>query len=146
MVKKILVPIDASDYSLAAANYAIGFAKMSNASIVLIHVIERHPYYSLPYYLTAGADQALQKDIKKTAESWFAKIEEIAKKQNVNTKHDIILGSKSIIESIVSYAEDNKMDLIIMGTKGATGFKRLLVGSVARGVMEHARCPVLLVR
>lgn len=146
MIKKILVPIDASDCSFAAANYAIGLAKMSDASIVLIHVVERHPYYSLPYYLTAGADQVLEKDIKKAAESWFAKIKEIAKEQNVNIKHDIMFGSRSVIESIVSYAEESKVDLIVMGTKGATGFKKLLMGSVARGVIDHARYPVLLVR
>lgn len=146
MIKKILVPIDASDCSTAAANYAVGLAKVCNASIILIHVVERHPYRSLPYYLTAGANRVLEKEIKKVAEVWFAKIEENARKQNVRVRHDLLLRRRSVIESMVSYAEDNRIDLIVMGTMGATGLKRLLVGSVAKGVIEHARCPVLLIR
>lgn len=146
MIKKILVPIDASECSFAAANYAIGVAKTSNASIILIHIVERHPYHSLPYYLTAGADRALEKEIKKVAEGWFAKIGESAKKENVSVRHYILFRSRSVIESIVSYAKNNNVDMIVMGTKGATGLKRLLMGSVAKGVIEHAHCPVLLVR
>lgn len=146
MIRKILVPMDASKYSVAAANYAIDLAKACDASVILIHVVETHPYYSLPYYLTSGADRALEKDIEKVVEDWLAKTEEVAKKQNVNIKHEILFRSKSIVGSIVSYAERNKVDLIIMGTKGFSGFKRLLVGSVARGVTDHAPCPVLLVR
>lgn len=146
VVRNILVPIDASECSFAAAKYAINLAKISGANMALIHVVERHPYYSLPYYLTAGADRALEKEIKKTAERWFEKIEEIAKKQNVDVSHDVLLRRRSVIGSIVLYAVDNKIDLIVMGTKGTTGLKRLLIGSVAKGVIEHARCPVLLVR
>ena len=61
-------------------------------------------------------------------------------------KHEVLLRSKSVIESIVSYADKNKVDLIVIGTKGLTGFKKLLLGSVARGVIDHGHCPVLLVR
>lgn len=146
VIKKILVPMDASKFSFEAANYAVGLAKMHDASVFLIHVVEIHPYYSLPYYLTAGADLMLEKEIKKLADSWFGKIEENARRQNVKASHETLLRRRSVIEAIVSYAKDKKVDLIIIGSHGATGLKRLLMGSVAKGVIEHAPCPVLLVR
>ncbi len=146
MIKKILVPIDASNFSIGAANYAIDLAKPHNATIFLIHVVEMHPYYSLITYPTTGADKAPEKDIKRVMKNWFTKIEESARKQNVNIKYDILFRRVSVIGSILSYAEDNKIDIIVIGTRGLTGFKRLLVGSVVRGVIDHARCPVLLVR
>lgn len=146
MIKRILVPIDASKCSLAAADFAIDLAKAHNAVISLIHVVETHPYYSLPYYLAAGADKAVERDIEKTVEGWFVEIGAKARKQNVTVRHDIIFRSKSVIGSIISYAERNNIDLIVIGTRGFSGFKRLLVGSVARGVIDHARCPVLLVK
>jgi nucleotide-binding universal stress UspA family protein len=114
--------------------------------VVLLHVVETHPYYSVPYYLAGGADSALEKDIEKIAEGWLIKTEEIAKKQNVEVKHEILFRSKSVVQSIVSYAKGNEADLIVMGSRGLTGFKGLLLGSVALGVIDHATCPVLLVR
>ena len=105
-----------------------------------------HPYYSLITYPTTGADKAPEKDIQRVMKNWFTKIEESARKQNVNIKYDILFRRVSVIDSILSYAEDNKIDIIVIGTRGLTGFKRLLVGSVALGVINHARCPVLLVR
>ncbi len=53
---------------------------------------------------------------------------------------------KSIIGSIIDYATNKDIDLIVIGTRGRTGLKRFLMGSVANGVVQHAHCPVLLVR
>ena len=53
---------------------------------------------------------------------------------------------KSVIGSIIDYATSRDVDLIVIGTRGRTGLKRFLMGSVAYGVVQHAHCPVLLVR
>jgi len=53
---------------------------------------------------------------------------------------------KSIIESIIEYATQRNIDLIVIGTRGRTGLKRFFIGSVANGVVQHAHCSVLLVR
>ena len=145
MTMNILVPIDTSDYSLKAAKFAVKLAKGIGANMTLIHVVEIHPYFSVPEYLMAEDDRALKK-ISKSVEGWFARIEKIAKKQDVEIRHEILLHSTSVVESIVLYAKRRKIDLIIMGTKGTSGFKRLLVGSVAQGVSQHAHCSVLIVR
>lgn len=145
MVNTILVPIDTSKYSFKAAKFAVRLAKGIDANIILIHVVEIHPYFSVPEYLMVPNDKALRK-ISKDVERWFARIENIAEKQNVNVKHEILLHSTSVIESIVAYAKRKKVNLIVMGTKGIGGFRRLLVGSVAQGVSQHAPCSVLIVR
>ena len=59
---------------------------------------------------------------------------------------DIFTDVESITGAIIDYASDKSIDLVIVGTKGRTGLKRLLLGSVAQGVVQHAHCPVLLVR
>jgi nucleotide-binding universal stress UspA family protein len=59
---------------------------------------------------------------------------------------ETILDVASAADSIVNYAESKKADLIVIGTKGRIGLKRLLLGSVASGVVTHASCPVLVTR
>ena len=64
--------------------------------------------------------------------------------QSQNT--EILRDVKSTIESIIDYATSKEVDLIVNGTKGRTGLKRFLMGSVANGIVQHDHCPVLLVR
>jgi nucleotide-binding universal stress UspA family protein len=52
----------------------------------------------------------------------------------------------SVVEAIVSFAEERRVDLIVLGTRGQSGFKKLLMGSVSSGVVTHAHCSVLVVR
>jgi nucleotide-binding universal stress UspA family protein len=59
---------------------------------------------------------------------------------------ETLVNISSAADAIISYAEKNNIDLIIMGTKGRTGLKKFLLGSVASGVISHAKCPVLVVR
>ena len=61
-------------------------------------------------------------------------------------KTEIFIDVKSIIQSIVEYASGKDIDLIVVGTKGRSGLKKFLMGSVANGIIERAHCPVLVVR
>jgi nucleotide-binding universal stress UspA family protein len=70
----------------------------------------------------------------------------MAYKQGVKFTAETIFDVASASDSIVNYAESKKVDLIVVGTKGRTGLKRLLLGSVASGVVTHASCPVLITR
>jgi nucleotide-binding universal stress UspA family protein len=144
-LKKILVPIDGSECSLNAARYAVKLAKDENAQVFCIHVIE-----SVPYYGYAGSPPAIEqyyKDLEEKVQSWFGKVRDIAKNEGIyELKTKTFSDVKSITGSIIDYAADNDMDLIVIGTRGRTGLKRFLMGSVANGVVQHAHCPVLLVR
>ena len=143
-IKKILVPIDGSEASLKAARYAVKIAKQEKAKLVCIHAIGIPVYITeyrspllLPSYYEAG---------KKLSEEWFTKVREIASKEDVNVNTELIMEVVSVVDAIVSYASEKDVDLIIMGTRGRTGVKRFMLGSVADGVVSHAHCPVLVVR
>jgi nucleotide-binding universal stress UspA family protein len=98
----------------------------------------RDPKGGIPRYI---------EESKKEAQKWYDEVNTIAKKAGVvRLSADTILDVSSVADAIISYAEKNNVDLIIMGTKGRTGLKKVLLGSVASGVISHANCPVLVVR
>lgn len=61
-------------------------------------------------------------------------------------KTDVLVGYASVVKAIIQYAEKNKMDLIVTGSRGMSGFQKMLLGSVASGVVTYAHCPVLVVK
>ena len=143
-IKKILVPIDGSEYSFNAAKCAIKLAKNENAKLYCIHVISNTPYgyESSPY-----AIDRYFKDLEQKIQSWFDKVKETAESEGISElKTDTFTGVKSIIGSIIDYATVRDIDLIVIGTRGRIGLKRFFIGSVANGVVQHARCSVYLVR
>ena len=89
------------------------------------------------------------KKYENEARKWFNRVLEKVKKDGLEIKKiktDVITTPLSIVSTILQYAEKNDVDLIVIGTKGITGFKRMLVGSVASGVVTYAYCPVLVIR
>ncbi len=143
-MRKILVPIDGSECSLNAAKYAIKVAKDENAELFCIHVIASVPY---GYASSPPAIDQYFKDIEEKAQSWFDKVRDMAKNEGIpELKTETFANVKSVIGSIIDYATGRDVDLIVIGTRGRTGLKRFLMGSVANGVVQHAHCPVLLVR
>ena len=143
-IRKILVPIDGSECSLYAAKHAVKLAKDENAELFCIHVIGSVPYYGL-----IGSPPAIEqyyKDLEEKAQSWFDKVRNMARNEGISElKTETFSGVKSIIESIIDAASKD-IDLIVIGTRGRTGLRRFVMGSVANGIVQHAHCPVLLVR
>lgn len=143
-LKRVVVPLDGSDYSFRAARYAIKVAKMANAEIFFMHAVVNPPYgdsRSIGIMISAYVKEATE-----LAELWYVEAGNIASKEGVKFKAETIFDVTSAADSIVNYAESKKADLIVIGTKGRTGLKRLLLGSVPSGVVAHASCPVLLTR
>ncbi len=147
-IKKILLPIDGSDASLKAAKYAVTLAKKLNAQIICIHAVV--PPTSLYEFSSTALVPPLvpvyYEEVMKLAETWFAKVKEMAEKEGVNVKTDAVLDVTSAVDTILNYASKENVDLIVIGTRGRTALKRFLLGSVANGVVTHAHCPVLVVR
>lgn len=143
-IKKILVPLDGSDYSLSAAGYAINLAAMTGAKVVCIHAVATLPYMEhksgidilTPYLEEAG----------RHAERWYSQVNEMASEKGIQVESETLFNVASVADTIVQYAREHGIDLIVMGTKGRTGLKKRLLGSVASGVASHAGCPVLVVR
>ena len=143
-LKRIIVPLDGSDSSFRAAKYAIKIAKMANAEIIFMHAVVNPPYgdpRSAGIMITSYIKEA-----RELAELWYVSAGNMASKEGVKFMAETILDVASAADSIVNYAESKKADLIVIGTKGRTGLKRLLLGSVASGVVTHASCPVLITR
>ncbi|HET7118528.1 MAG TPA: universal stress protein, partial [Hanamia sp.] len=128
-MQKILVPTDFSDNALKAVGYAAEIAKKSGATIFLLHVIE--PAINM---VTMQSDSSGKKVVKARKAKLNLSLKSIA---GVYPGVKVIpyLAGGSVIPSILQYAEKENMDLIIMGTKGASGLKRLFIGSVTAGVI-----------
>lgn len=143
MFQNILVPCDLSSQSTRAFKMALDVAKKYESKITLLTCIEgdawHHKYYD------ARADKELIKKQSKVTKKHFEKLEAFAEKNNIPLKSNIIT-SKSVVNDIVNFAKSRKHDLIVIGSHGRTGFDKVLLGSIANGVSQKARCPVLIVK
>lgn len=140
-LKRILVPVDFSECSSKAMQYAASFAKQFGAEIVLLHVIQS-PVYSegAVVAVTAMFDDASIRDAAtKQLSEWRNRIRPgAAVKVNVR--------SGVPYHEIVQAAEETNTDLIVIGTQGRSGLARMFIGSTAERVVRHAPCPVMVVR
>lgn len=142
-IKKILVPIDFSDYSKSALRYSVNFAKSFNASITLIYVVEPIIYppdfsmgqIAIPTINTEW-DERAKEELDKLAKT------EIPAELQVKT---MIKTGKPFVE-IIETAKEENADLIIIATHGHTGVEHILFGSTAEKVVRKAPCPVLTLR
>ena len=142
---KILLAIDGSESSRDAAHYAIELAKCNSAQLIAITVLHK----SLSSYGLAPApnDSELDKEKQELkAKEWFEKVTHEAESTHINFRTELVDTQLSIESAIVEYAEEEKVDLIVMGTRGLSGFKRLLLGSAALGVATYSTCPVLIIK
>jgi nucleotide-binding universal stress UspA family protein len=163
---KILILVDGSQQSINAADYAIALAKKETNRnktqlLIALHVVfSRLGYAYSPSgafgrsgLTTPDAVKELLEDAKKEAEIWFDKIRQKINCDNNNSNHnniqlqtDVAVTATSIVSAIVHYAKNKNVDLIVTGTRGRSEFKKLLLGSVASGVIIHAACPVMVVK
>jgi nucleotide-binding universal stress UspA family protein len=147
---KILVAIDGSEISMKAAVYAIDIVKKNRSQLIVLTVLEiSTPRRISSSFITAptyGLKELEEK--RKEAQQWLDKFEKLAAKENnVKLKSEIIEDPISRVGSaIVTYAERENVDLIVIGSRGRTGFKKMLLGSVASDVVTYAHCPVMVVK
>jgi len=151
---KILVPVDGSKYSRDAAEYAVGIAKLTHAKVIVLHVVHL-PTYAFSYSGSEGVSPVaiptplpvtLTEDEKKAAKKIVNDVKEMGETGGVKMETKIVERHPSVPDAIIQFAEENGVDLIVMGTKGKTAIKRFLLGSVTESVVHHAHCPVLVVR
>src|SRR5215475_1997081 len=141
-IKTILVPVDFSSCSREGLRYAISFANEFGAKIILLHATYLGYIYSSEG--TAIYDiPALQKAARKRAER---KMRELVRSVNFgDIKFEMEFTDGSPVIDICAAAEDQDVDLIITSTHGFTGFRHVLMGSIAEQVVRHAPCSVLVV-
>jgi nucleotide-binding universal stress UspA family protein len=144
VLSKILVAVDGSDISLKAANYGIEFAKKYNSKLIILHVIHIDAA-GLIYTTESAFNQFIEKS-KKESEEWFSTIRNEAKERGVEIKTENVEEMYSVAGAIIKHAEEGNVDVIIIGSTGKSGFKRLLLGSVAVDVVKYSKCPVFVIK
>ncbi len=144
-IKRILVPIDFSDTSLWALDYAIEFGKPFRPEVVVLFVVEP-VYYATPAELYGPATNvsALLDEQRRIGAEQLARLARDLKKRRVKSR--ALLQTGTPYQVIVDTAKRVKADLIVMATHGRTGLSHMLLGSVAERVVRGAVCPVLTVR
>jgi nucleotide-binding universal stress UspA family protein len=148
---KILVPVDGSINSMKAIDYAVNVAEKYKSEIIALHVLYSQTGFAFHKETVAGTITSsslndLNLEAKQEAEKWFKEINKRAEKMNVQIKTEVVFTVVSIVEGILTHAEKENIDLIIIGSKGKSGWKKLIVGSVASGISTYAHCPILIVR
>ena len=146
----VLVCIDGSESSMKAARYAVMIGKKHEAEIVALNVVVSqlgYAYSSGTFGLASSTsiNDLLEKS-KQQAQVWFNEIKRNADMQGAKLRTEIVASPTSVVPAIVDYAEKNDIDLIVVGTRGRSGFTKLLLGSVASGVMAYSSCPVMVVK
>ena len=148
-IKRILIPTDGSESAARAAHAAIELAKKFGAELTVLHVIAVPPTGIAKARLSPGYDAELQEYFESAHKKGNLIVNEVtrlAEARGVKSTGLIREYAFSVVETILEEATKSNIDLIVMGTRGLTGFKELLIGSVSSGVMHHAPCSVLIVR
>lgn len=145
---KILVGIDGSEASIDASRCAIVIAKKYNSQLTALFVLHMHgirsvssTFITAPTYGVEGFEEE-----KRAALEWLDRIRLEGQGEGIDIGTKIIEGYTSVEATIVDYAEQEGVDLVVIGSRGRTMFKRLLLGSVALGVVTYSHCPVMVVK
>jgi nucleotide-binding universal stress UspA family protein len=141
MIGTILVPVDGSACAMHALAYACDLSKLiGGAKIEVCYAID---YLSLPGTLAKPPESAPDVQLEE-GEGILMKARAVARKHGVGAQGCLVRGNAA--KAIVRKAQEEDADLIVMGTHGRGGVRRLVLGSVAEAVARRSRIPVLLVR
>lgn len=149
-IKKILVAVDGSKPSLNAGNEAIDVAKKHQAELIALYVIPSDIRYDqIDDVETPGIPRPVKGIVMTAMQGGQKYVDEVklkATESKVSVGTDVVISTNSVVKTIVEYAEEKNIDLIVIGSKGMSGLKRMLLGSIASGVVTYADCPVLVVK
>ena len=143
-IESILCPVDFSEFSVNAYEYARSLAWHYKATLILQHVL--YPLYSglVGYDSNKDSDEKISRQLRAESQK---KLQQFAR---LHARHEIrpecVVQDGSVTDLILSLAEARRVDLIVMGTHGLRGIDRLMLGSVTERILRRARCPVLAVR
>ena len=142
-LKRILVPIDFSEYSKNALQYAITLARQFSSEVILVYVVE-----PIVYPADLGFGQMTMPNIEpELAQRGKAGLDQLVKDSVTGeiSARTVVRTGRPFVE-ILTTAKDEHIDLIVIATHGHSGVEHLIFGSTAEKVVKRARCPVLMVR
>jgi nucleotide-binding universal stress UspA family protein len=142
MYKKILVPLDGSEFAEKALDEAEKLAKSFDSEIILLQVVPFLPIYGSPELVTPLIIDEKQKE---SAERYLINLVEELKKRGFKVTSAVRTGQQVPAE-IIDFSKESGVDLIVMSTSGRSGISRWVLGSVAHKVLTRAETPILLLR
>jgi len=150
-ISKILVPVDGSEASMHASDYAIFIAKNIKCQLIAMHSVQAdEAYHHMTDLLIENIDTTTSGDsivqtIKQDSDRWFNDIKQKCSASGVQVRTGMVVSTHSKEDTIVNYAAHEGVDLIVIGNKGK-GLKERMLGSTASHVIKHTTCPVMVVK
>ncbi|MFB3777270.1 MAG: universal stress protein [Bryobacteraceae bacterium] len=141
-LSNILCPVDFSDLSARALRYAAMLARLSGARLTVVYAHS----FSAPSYFTTGKLEDLERQFRESLHEAEAELQRFAQKETGGLPVDARIVEAHPVDAIKKTAAEIDADLIVMGTHGRSGLNRLMLGSVAEGVLRESLVPVLTVR
>lgn len=143
-MKKILLPVDGSEYSKAAANVAREMAEKFEAEIVVLRVGE--PDFMDMYYSRKDLEETAENKMKRIAAELIEQDKKLFEGSSIADKVSYITRTGDAASKILDACDEEGCDFIVIATHGMGAAKRFLVGSVTNKVVHHASVPVLVLR
>ncbi|WKZ60612.1 MAG: universal stress protein [Cyclobacteriaceae bacterium] len=143
-MKKILVPCDFSEQAVSAFRFAIDVATQAKGEIHLINVVEIPVLHDSVLMPVMAFEEALFKELREKAEKQFKKLREKYAPEKMKVTSQVIFGPVS--HMLADYIEEKGIDLVVMGTKGASGVREVLIGSKAEKMVRNSAVPVIAVK
>ena len=147
MYKRILIATDGSPLSDKAVEHGLALAALSGATVVALKVVPRYPrsYFEGGMPVDANDVKRIETQWGNAAQAMVDGVKAQGSAQGVTVKA-IVAKSDLVAEAVISAAKKHKCDMIVMGSHGRKGIKRLLLGSETQHVLTHSHIPVLVLR
>ena len=138
-----MVPVDFSTTSKKAFRFAVDLATKTDGVVILVH------FYKPEKKTVVGSHEIADRNNKNTESNYLKKLNRLKKKvleeSGANVVISTIVGRTPVIENMLKYAAFHQIDMIVMGTQGAGGLKKVIIGSVASNIIAEADIPVILI-
>jgi len=145
LYKKILIATDGSENVRKAISHAIGLAKLYDAQLNAVYVMDIKTDYGPKSYLSTDlSTEGLENFLKQEGDAAIKYVEDMAKNEGLGIEKWMRRGNPA--DEILKLAQEQSIDLIVMGTLGRSGIEKFLLGSVADKVIRNSRIPVLVAR
>ena len=144
MFSRILVAVDGSPFAERALAHAVDLSKKYEAKLLIVHVVLRRFYSVTPSEAGVLATTVFVKEMESEGKEIIAKSDEFAKKAGVPYECRLVQGVPA--DEIVRLAQLEKVDLVVLGSRGLSEVRAFLLGSVSDKIIHHAKCPVLIIK
>ncbi len=142
-VRRLLVPVDGSEFSRHAAEHAVRLAQAHGAEVLFLHVVDQQVRADLAEPETLGSEEEIRRRLREQGAAWLRALGRLAEERGVGHREEVAEGDPATV--ICEAAKREHADAIIIGKIGRRGARRILMGSITRRVIESTDRPVLVV-